>query len=1222
MANESSTGDEALPPPMAHPEPPPLPRPADEALDSLTEALAQRLGVPIALLSLSSDDALRPASSHGLALEGVLPAGSPCERVAARGEPLVVPDTLADERFAASPLVVGEPHMRFYAGVPLTSSSGHVLGTLCAIDRRPRDLSDDDRRFLGALARLAAHTVELRAAAATYREEVRRSAEDLHAALVHIDEEGRISWASSDARRLLELPAAPAGPVRLASLFADTSGVHEALVTSVRSGNAVQGLEVHTRGSGPELHLRLDVEPRRIPGQPSYARCQLTDLAQPEDPAAVLRRYELLFDVGAPVCTADSRGHFDLVNPAWERMLGWSKHELRSHPFLWFVHPDDLAKTEAVTRSLYETGSLARFENRYRCRDGSYRTLSWTASVADGVIVATARDVSTEAAALARLHFSNDLYVLIETLQREFIESGEGASWWQTALSGLISLTGSEYGFIGTVERDEQGKYLQTKAITDISWDESTRDLYERNRSTGMQFRNLDTLFGRVVSSGTTVVANDVAHDPRASGRPHGHPPLERFLGISCGRGEHIVGVIGLANRQGGYSAELVAELEPAAAFVESTINSLRNASRRRLAESRLDAIVEASVDAIVTIDERGIVQSVNPAVGRLFGYEPAECVGQNVSMLMHSPDRDKHDSYLARYVQTGEKRIIGRGREVVGRRKDGSEIWLDLSVTEVNLEGSRTFTGILKDITARVLDDRRLRATAAQLASALEMANAARWEYDVEADRFTFNDAFYKLFGSTVESAGSYYLPSSEYIARFVHPDDAALVATELSRSVTTPDAVYTREFEHRFLYADGRVGYLFVRVFATREHEHGTRKHYGVAQDVTVHRREEQVRARMEEQERLNRALAERVEELDQSRRVSSLTSECVELVQRCVSIDESLELTTRFLAQMYPEANIEVYEQVEATQELTLRTRERRFGSFEPKETLESNDCWAVRTRRVYAMLPGGSRIRCPHFPRGVHHPGQSAPPDGSSASVCAPLLSMDRMVGLVSLTLPPPAEGATTSYAERIARSMAQFENTMQSLGGALSTVSLRESLQRLALVDELTSLPNRRAFVAAAHKSLARARRAKESVVVAIFDVDHFKQVNDTWGHDGGDRVLRAIAEVALGFFRSEDVLGRLGGEEFGVLMVMSSATEALRRLDSFRQEIRQRCRAGQSPVTVSIGFSISDPAVATTLDELMREADTALYQAKRSGRDRVVQGEAPNPAVSIRPQAT
>jgi PAS domain S-box-containing protein len=116
----------------------------------------------------------------------------------------------------------------------------------------------------------------------------------------------------------------------------------------------------------------------------------------------------------------------------------------------------------------------------------------------------------------------------------------------------------------------------------------------------------------------------------------------------------------------------------------------------------RTAAILDSAVDSIVTIDARGRIESVNPATERLFGYAASELVGHNVSILMPPPYRDEHDGYLARYLRTGERRIIGIGREVVARRKDGSLFPVDLAVSEVPLAGERLFVGTIRDVTAR----------------------------------------------------------------------------------------------------------------------------------------------------------------------------------------------------------------------------------------------------------------------------------------------------------------------------------------------------------------------------------------------------------------------------------------------------------------------------------------------------------------------------------------
>lgn len=129
---------------------------------------------------------------------------------------------------------------------------------------------------------------------------------------------------------------------------------------------------------------------------------------------------------------------------------------------------------------------------------------------------------------------------------------------------------------------------------------------------------------------------------------------------------------------------------------------SMSNYTDVRDSEERLRAILETAVEGIITIDERGVVESINPAAENIFGYAAAEVIGQNVSMLMPSPDREQHDSYIRNYLRTGHAKIIGIGREVVGQRKDGTVFPMDLAVSEVKLADRRLFTGFVRDITER----------------------------------------------------------------------------------------------------------------------------------------------------------------------------------------------------------------------------------------------------------------------------------------------------------------------------------------------------------------------------------------------------------------------------------------------------------------------------------------------------------------------------------------
>ncbi len=125
--------------------------------------------------------------------------------------------------------------------------------------------------------------------------------------------------------------------------------------------------------------------------------------------------------------------------------------------------------------------------------------------------------------------------------------------------------------------------------------------------------------------------------------------------------------------------------------------------------QALLTALLDTAIDAVVVIDDQAVVLLVNPGATKMFGYQADEIIGNNVSMLMPSPYREEHNGYLSRYLTTGEKRIIGTGREVPGLRKNGTQFPMHLSVSEMNVGGRRLFAGIIRDISELKEAERKL---------------------------------------------------------------------------------------------------------------------------------------------------------------------------------------------------------------------------------------------------------------------------------------------------------------------------------------------------------------------------------------------------------------------------------------------------------------------------------------------------------------------------------
>jgi diguanylate cyclase (GGDEF)-like protein len=183
--------------------------------------------------------------------------------------------------------------------------------------------------------------------------------------------------------------------------------------------------------------------------------------------------------------------------------------------------------------------------------------------------------------------------------------------------------------------------------------------------------------------------------------------------------------------------------------------------------------------------------------------------------------------------------------------------------------------------------------------------------------------------------------------------------------------------------------------------------------------------------------------------------------------------------------------------------------------------------------------------------------------------------------------------------------------------------LQADLARLAMIDPLTEILNRRAFMLECERELSRCVREKTGLALAIFDLDHFKDVNDTHGHLVGDQVLRRVADTLRASLRGHDVLGRYGGEEFALLMPGADVTAAIAGTERARLAVGERpVQAGALSVTVTVSAGVAAYGEnGSDWESLLRSADAALYEAKRNGRNRVIAAQGPpaTPAQSTVP---
>jgi diguanylate cyclase (GGDEF)-like protein len=205
------------------------------------------------------------------------------------------------------------------------------------------------------------------------------------------------------------------------------------------------------------------------------------------------------------------------------------------------------------------------------------------------------------------------------------------------------------------------------------------------------------------------------------------------------------------------------------------------------------------------------------------------------------------------------------------------------------------------------------------------------------------------------------------------------------------------------------------------------------------------------------------------------------------------------------------------------------------------------------------------------------------------------------GETSLLLFPPDEGF-----KKETRDTAEWLASQAAI--ALDNARLHDIVQRQAMTDDLTGLVNRRRFIQALDAEIERARQFGSALAIVLADLDNFKQINDEFGHPGGDVVLRAFADLIRSHVRDVDVSGRIGGEEFAILLPDTDRPGAARVAERMRRSLNAVpiSVAPDATVHVACSFGVAELAPGQTGDDVLRAADAALYRAKDEGKNRVV----------------
>lgn len=285
------------------------------------------------------------------------------------------------------------------------------------------------------------------------------------------------------------------------------------------------------------------------------------------------------------------------ANVAVCEMLGYQEAELLGQNVSMLMNGYDAEHHDQYLANYLETGrahiiGIGR-EVDARHRDGQLVPVKLSVTSAqinnETMYVGVLHDITERKEQEALFRRNNKIMRSVNQALANAINEGLSTrEVFDSALEDLLEVSDSEYGFIGEILHRNNVPYLKTHAITNIAWNHDTRKFYKENVRNGLEFTNLDSLFGVTIRTGQQVIANDPYDDPRRGGLPKGHPPLRKYLGVPIYSGSKLMGMAGVANRSEGYSEELAEQIKPLVSALGTLIAAHQNTESRIRAEEEL----------------------------------------------------------------------------------------------------------------------------------------------------------------------------------------------------------------------------------------------------------------------------------------------------------------------------------------------------------------------------------------------------------------------------------------------------------------------------------------------------------------------------------------------------------------------------------------------------------------------------------------------------------